>query len=59
MRAAQRRWESAMDVQLQRLRKAAHEAEERNAVAAAAADAAGCPRVWRPPAGADDSAQVC
>ena len=37
MRAAQRRWESAMDVQLQRLRKAAHEAEERNAVAAAAA----------------------
>ena len=37
MRDAQRRWESAMEVQLTRLRGAAHEAEERNAVAAAAA----------------------
>ena len=35
MQAAQRRWEGAMEVQLRRLRKAAHEAEERNAVAAA------------------------
>ena len=31
--AAQRRWEIAMESQLQRLRKAAHEAEERHAVA--------------------------
>jgi len=34
-RAAQRRWEIAMESQLLRLRKAAHEAEERHAVAAA------------------------
>ena len=33
--AAQRRWEIAMESQLVRLRKAAHEAEERHAVAAA------------------------
>ena len=35
LQAAQKRWEIAMDVQLSRLREAAHEAEERNAVAAA------------------------
>jgi hypothetical protein len=40
MKVAQRRWEGAMEVQLQRLRAAAHQAEDRNAAATAAANAA-------------------
>jgi hypothetical protein len=35
LQATQRRWEGAMQVQLQRLRRAAHEAEERNTATAA------------------------